>query len=125
MDWLVTKSFKHDKKSDTFVEDLDSSIIGLSELTGGGDYVVSGKIDKESIQKAIEDEYYQYIFKVFNSNDDLVAEGLCDGISAAPLLSINREFCQFDIEYIQFIEDRQVIDVLLIEDELDMSMEEA
>lgn len=124
MDWLVTKGFKHDKKTDTFVEDLDSSLIGLSELSGGGVYVVAGKIDKEAIQRAIDNQCYHYIFKVFNSNDDLLAEGICEGISAAPLLSINRELYQFDIEYIQFIEDGQVVDVLLIEDEFDMSMEE-
>lgn len=123
MNWLVTKGFKHDKQQDRFVEDPKSSLVGLSEMSNNG-FVISGKVTVDTLQHAIENKTYPYIFKVFTSNDDLVVEGICEEISAAPLLSINRELYDFDIEYIQFIKDGQVVDVLLVEDELDMSMEE-
>lgn len=123
MNWLVTKGFKHDKQQDRFVEDPNSSLVGLSEMSNNG-FVISGKVTVDTLQHAIDNKTYPYIFKVFTSNDDLVVEGICEEISAAPLLSINRELYDFDIEYIQFIKDGQVVDVLLVEDELDMSMEE-
>jgi hypothetical protein len=123
MNWLVTKGFKHDKQQDRFVEDPKSSLVGLSEMSNNG-FVISGKVTETTLQHVIENKSYPYIFKVFTSNDDLVVEGICEEISAAPLLSINRELYNFDIEYIQFIQDGQVVDVLLVEDELDMSMEE-
>lgn len=123
MNWLVTKGFKHDKQQDRFVEDPNSSLVGLSEMSNNG-FVISGKVTVDTLQHAIDNKTYPYIFKVFTSNDDLVVEGICEEISAAPLLSINRELYDFDIEYIQFIQDGQVVDVLLVEDELDMSMEE-
>jgi len=123
MNWLVTKGFKHDKQQDRFVEDPNSSLVGLSEMSNNG-FVISGKVTVDTLQHAIDNKTYPYIFKVFTSNDDLVVEGICEEISAAPLLSINRELYNFDIEYIQFIQDGQVVDVLLVEDELDMSMEE-
>lgn len=123
MNWLVTKGFKHDKQQDRFVEDPNSSLVGLSEMSNNG-FVISGKVTADTLQHTIDNKTYPYIFKVFTSNDDLVVEGICEEISAAPLLSINRELYDFDIEYIQFIQDGQVVDVLLVEDELDMSMEE-
>ena len=123
MNWLVTKGFKHDKQQDRFVEDPNSSLVGLSEMSNNG-FVISGKVTVDTLQHAIDNKTYPYIFKVFTSNDDLVVEGICEEISAAPLLSINRELYDFDIEYIQFIQDGQVVDVLVVEDELDMSMEE-
>lgn len=124
MDWLVTKGFKHDKNTDTFIEDISSSLVGLSELSGSGSHITAGTLSRDDVQRAIHSQSYSYTFKIFNSDDDLLVEGICDGISAAPLLSINRELYQFDIEYIQFLENGQVVDVLLTEDELDMSMEE-
>lgn len=123
MNWLVIKGFKHDKQQDIFVEDSNSSLVGLSEMSNNG-FVISGKVTEATLQQAIENKTYPYIFKVFTSNDDLVVEGICEEISAAPLLSINRELYNVDIEYIQFIQEGQVVDVLLVEDELDMSMEE-
>lgn len=123
MNWLVTKGFIHDKQQDGFVEDPKSSLVGLSELSNNG-FVISGKVTDTTLQQEIDNESYSYIFKVFTSKDDLVVEGICDEISSAPLLSINRELYNFDIEYIQFLKDGQVVDVLLVEDELDMSMEE-
>lgn len=123
MNWLVIKGFKHDKQQDIFVEDSNSSLVGLSEMSNNG-FVISGKVTEATLQQAIENKTYPYTFKVFTSKDDLVVEGICEEISAAPLLSINRELYNFDIEYIQFIQDGQVVDVLLVEDELDMSMEE-
>ena len=123
MNWLVIKGFKHDKQQDRFVEDSNSSLVGLSEMSNNG-FVISGKVTEATLQQAIENKTYPYTFKVFTSNDDLLVEGICEEISAAPLLSINRELYNFDIEYIQFIQDGQVVDVLLVEDELDMSMEE-
>lgn len=123
MNWLVIKGFKHDKQQDIFVEDPKSPLIGFSEMSNDG-FVISGKVSDSTLQYAIENKSYPYIFKVFTSSDDLVVEGICEEISAAPLLSINRELYNVDIEYIQFIQEGQVVDVLLVEDELDMSMEE-
>lgn len=43
MNWLVTKGFKHDKQQDRFVEDPNSSLVGLSEMSNNG-FVISGKV---------------------------------------------------------------------------------
>ena len=101
MDWFLTKV------SDT--AGLTLNLVGHSELSGGGSYIIKSKLPKEAMERAIKNQCYPFTFKIYDINEKIIAEGISEGFTEKPLLFIDLQVFKTDLSHIEFFEEDKSI----------------
>lgn len=119
MDWLITKVY--DYQNEQPVEDKSSLLYGFSSLSGGGAYIISSRLDEAAVNRAVENAFYPFLFKVVDSDDCVLVEGLTDNCTTHKPLShvYNSLMHDYDIVSLQFYEDGELVNVITLQEMLD------
>lgn len=101
MDWFFTKV------SDN--TELKSDLVGYSELSGGGNYIIKGKLPADAMERAIKNQCYPFTFKIYDINQKVIVEGISEGFTDKPLLYIDLQVFKTSLSHIEFFEGEQSI----------------
>lgn len=119
MDWLITKVY--DYQNEQPVEDKSSQLYGFSALSGGGSYIISSRLDEAAVNRAVDNACYPFLFKVVDSNDCILVEGLSDNCTTyKPLRHVYNSLTPDPVILsIQFYEDGELVNVITLDEMLE------